>query len=127
MRALDTNVLVRLLTRDDPQQTQAAENFISQGAWVPLLVLAETVWVLESVYGLNRKRIAAAVEMLLGHASLVVQDAEAAQDALGDFRAASSASFTDCLVLAAARRAGHVPLGTFDRALARLPGAQRLT
>jgi predicted nucleic-acid-binding protein len=46
MRAVDTNVLVRLITRDDPRQTIAAEHFIVAGAWVPTLVLAEAMWVL---------------------------------------------------------------------------------
>ena len=43
MRAVDTNLLVRLLTRDDKKQVQAADQYIARGAWVPHLVLAETV------------------------------------------------------------------------------------
>ena len=50
MRAVDTNVLVRLVTRDDTKQVAAAENFVARGAWVPHLVLAEATWVLTSVY-----------------------------------------------------------------------------
>jgi predicted nucleic-acid-binding protein len=50
MRAPDTNVLVRLITRDDKQQVAAADAFIASGAWVPHLALAETIWVLASVY-----------------------------------------------------------------------------
>ena len=50
MRAVDTNVLVRLITRDHPKQVTAAESFVARGAWVSHLVLAETLWVLESVY-----------------------------------------------------------------------------
>jgi predicted nucleic-acid-binding protein len=53
MRAVDTNVIVRLIVRDDPQQTAAAEHFVEKGAWVSNLALAETVWVLDSVYGLS--------------------------------------------------------------------------
>ena len=48
MRAVDTNVLVRLLARDDPKQVKVAENFVSAGAWVSHVVLAETVWVCTS-------------------------------------------------------------------------------
>ena len=53
MRAIDTNVLVRLIVRDDSAQVERAEAFVAQGAWVSQLVLAETVWVLDSVYGLE--------------------------------------------------------------------------
>jgi predicted nucleic-acid-binding protein len=67
MRAVDTNVLVRLITRDDPKQVTAAESFVASGAWVSHLVLAETLWVLESVYELDAKRRATAVDMLLNH------------------------------------------------------------
>src|SRR5438270_521369 len=56
MLAVDTNVLVRLIVRDDPSQVRVAEEFVSKGAWVSHPVLAETVWVLDSVYGLPRVR-----------------------------------------------------------------------
>jgi len=70
MRAVDTNVLVRLATRDDAKQVAAAEAFIAKGAWVPHLVLAETVWVLVSVYDLGPAAIATVVEMFLNHRDL---------------------------------------------------------
>ena len=46
MRAIDTNVLVRLLTRDDDRQAAAADGFTSKGAWVSHIVLVESTWVL---------------------------------------------------------------------------------
>ena len=49
MHAVDTNVLVRLLVRDDARQATAAEAFVAKGAWVSTLVLAETLWVLDAV------------------------------------------------------------------------------
>ena len=58
MRAVDTNVLVRLLARDDPKQVKVAENFVSAGAWVSHVVLAETVWVLAAVYELQAAQLA---------------------------------------------------------------------
>lgn len=127
MRAVDTNVLVRLVTRDDARQVAAAEWFVAAGAWVGQLVLAETTWVLTAVYDLGPKTVAMAVEMLLNHQSLTVQEAEVAAAALDQFRAKPGMSFSDCLVLEIARKAGHLPLGTFDRGLARLDGAQRLS
>ena len=126
MRAVDTNVLVRLTTRDDPKQVAAAEGFVTEGAWVSHVVLAEFVWVLTSVYGLGASDIAIAIEILLAHETLSLQDSEAVSAALEHYRKKPSRSFSDCLVLEAARKAGHLPLGTFDKDLGRLPGAQRL-
>jgi predicted nucleic-acid-binding protein len=126
MRAVDTNVLIRLITRDDAKQTAAAETFVSAGAWVSHLVFAESVWVMESVYELSAERIALTVEMLLNHATLTVQDADVVQAALGRFRRRAAPDFSDCLALEIARKAGNLPLGTFDRVLARIDGAKRL-
>jgi predicted nucleic-acid-binding protein len=126
MRAVDTNLLVRLATRDDPRQTDAAEAFVAAGAWVPHLVLVEAMWVLGSVYDLAPDKIATAVEMLLHHRSLTIQDADVVAAALAQFRGRPGPEFSDCMVLEIARRAGHLPLGTFDRELGKLPGAQRL-
>jgi predicted nucleic-acid-binding protein len=124
MRAIDTNVLVRLITRDNSRQAASAEIFIRDGAWVSVLALAETTWVLSSVYDLSPKDLAAAIEMLLHHQQLVLQDAEAVTDALELFRARPVLGFSDCLMLQLARKAGHLPLGTFDRNLAKVEGAQ---
>lgn len=124
MRAVDTNLLVRLVVRDDEKQAAAAEAFVSIGAWVSHVVLAEAVWVLESVYGLKPSHIAITVDMLLEHHHLTIQDADVVEVALREFRAKPAAGFTDCLVLASARKAGHLPLGTFDRHLSRLDGAE---
>jgi predicted nucleic-acid-binding protein len=126
MRAVDTNVLVRLLTRDDAKQVSVAEAYIANGAWVPHLTLAETAWVLDSVYGIGRDGIATAVEMLLTHERLSIQDAEVVAAALTHYRNHAKVGFSDCLVLEIARKAGHVPLGTFDRDLAKIDGTQRL-
>ena len=127
MRAVDTNVVVRLLTRDDAQQVAAAEAFVRDGAWISHVVLAEAVWVLESVYELTHQQIVTALEMLLDHHNLTLQDSDVVAAALDRFRARPALGFSDCLVLEIARKAGHLPLGTFDRDLARLPDAQRLT
>jgi len=126
MRAIDTKVLVRILTRDDPSQVEAAESFIEPGTWVSTVVLLETVWILGSTYRQDASAIARAVSMLLNHEQLVLQDSDAVSAALDLFRERPSLGFADCLILALARKAGHLPLGTFDRKLAKLPGAQRL-
>jgi predicted nucleic-acid-binding protein len=126
MRAVDTNLLVRLATRDDARQTDAAEAFVTAGAWVPHLVLVEAMWVLASVYDLPPDKIATAVEMFLHHRNLTIQDAEMVAAALAQFRGRPGLGFSDCMVVEVARKAGHLPLGTFDRELGKLPGAQRL-
>lgn len=126
MRAVDANVLVRLISRDDAAQVAAAEAFVAPGAWVPHLALAEAMWVMESVYALKPAQIATAVEMLLHHKDLTLQDAEAVAAALARFRGRPALGFSDCLVLEVSRKAGHLPLGTFDRRLGRIEGAQAL-
>jgi len=119
-------VLVRLLTRDDAKQVAVAEAFVSRGAWVPHLVLAEAAWVLTSVYNRRPEEIATAIEMLLNHEHLTLQDPEAVAAAVASFRKRPAVGFSDCLVLEVARKAGHLPLGTFDRDFSRLAGVERL-
>ena len=126
MRAVDTNVLVRLVTRDDARQVAAAEAFVAKGAWVPHLALAEATWVLASVYDRGSDAIATAVEMLLNHEHLTLQDSDAVAAAVERFRSRPAVGFSDCLMLEIARKAGYGPLGTFDRDLGKLDGAHRL-
>lgn len=126
MRAVDTNVLVRLLARDDAKQVAAAEHFVAGGAWVSQLVLMETAWVLEIVYDLAPDRIATLIEMLLVHAQLTFEKEDVIAAALVAFRKRPKLGFSDCLIVAAARKAGHTPIGTFDRELARLEDVQRI-
>ena len=126
MRAVDTNLLVRLLARDDAKQVAAAEAFVAKGAWVSHLVLAETVWVLDAVFGLEAGQIATAVDMLLRHMHLTIQDTEVVAAALAHYRDRPKVGFSDCLILEIAKKAGHVPVGTFDREMAKLEGAVRV-
>lgn len=126
MRSVDTNVLVRLLARDDDKQARAADAFVSRGAWVSHLVLAEVTWVLTSIYDRSAKELAAAIERLLDHEHLVLQDPEVVTAALTQFQRRRALGFSDCLIVEIARKAGHLPLGTFDRDLARVEGAERM-
>jgi predicted nucleic-acid-binding protein len=126
MRSVDTNILVRLLARDDVKQVAAAEAFVSGGAWVSQLVLAETLWVLDAVYQRTAAQIAKALELLLNHGNLTIQDADVVALALKSFHASPVLGFSDCLVLEIARKAGHLPLGTFDKRLAKLGGTIRV-
>lgn len=123
MRAVDTNVLVRLIARDDAKQVAAADAFVEMGAWVSVLALVEATWVISAVYGRSARDIGNAVEMLLSHRSLTLQDQDVVATALQNFRKRPGLGFSDCMLLELARKAGHLPLGTFDRALGKLDGA----
>lgn len=126
MRAVDTNVLVRLLLVDDEDQTRAADAFIRGGAWVSHLVLAETTWVLRTVYRHTPTEIADALTAALDTADLVFEDSEVVGDAIAAFRARPGMKFSDFLIVEIARKAGHGPVGTFDKDLAKMPGVERI-
>ncbi len=126
MRAVDTNILVRLLVRDDGAQVKVAEYFVEKGAWVSHLVLVETLWVLDAVYERSPSQLAKAIDLLLNHETLTLQDADVVTAALRHFRKRPTLGFSDCLFLEIARKAGHLPLGTFDKNLAKSDGAQRI-
>jgi predicted nucleic-acid-binding protein len=127
MRAVDTNVLVRLMTRDDAKQVTLAEAFVANGAWASHLAIAEASWVLASVYDRRPDAIATAIDMLLSHEHLTVQDMEVVASAVAQFRQRPRVGFSDCLMVEVARKAGHLPLGTFDRDLGKVDGAQQLS
>ena len=126
MRAVDTNVLIRLVTGDEVRQTAIAEQFIENGAWVSVLAVVETAWVLRTWFKQSHAEIAATLEMLLTHRSLVLQDTDMVAAALELYKSRPALGFSDCMMLHVARKAGHLPLGTFDRALARVEGVQKL-
>ncbi len=127
MRAVDTNVVVRLIIRDDRAQVAAAEAYIAKGgAWVSHLVLVEVAWVLGSTYQLDRRQIARAMELLLEQEHLAVDAPEIVAAAVGLYRQSGGPDFADCLIVEAARRAGYLPVGTFDRKLARVAGAEQI-
>jgi predicted nucleic acid-binding protein len=115
MRAADTNILVRLTTRDATRQMASAES-------LSRAVLGFLCWLWHKRAGY----LSRAIEMLLSHRDLVLQDSETVAAALELFRAKPGLGFSDCMMLQLARKAGHLPLGTFDRSLARLEGAERV-
>jgi predicted nucleic-acid-binding protein len=126
MRAVDSNVLVRLIARDDNKQVESAKAFVSNGVWISHVVLAETAWVLDTVFEFSPEQVATAIEMLLNHAQLTIQDADAVEKSLESFRKRPAVSFADHLIVEIARKSGHLPLGTFDRDLSKLDGTERL-
>lgn len=105
MNGVDTNVLIRYLVADDPNQAAKARRYIESNAiYVNCIVLSEAVWVLDSAYGYDKAAIADILERLLSTHEIEVEDAETVLAALQDYRR-SSAGFTDCLI--GRRNAAH--------------------
>ena len=128
MIAIDTNVLVRFLTRDDPEQaarvralfaTLSAEN----PAFVCREVVLELVWVLGYSYNFSRTEIAGALEGLLAAVELEVEDADVVSSALRDY-VSEAADFADLMILGTTRKRGAAPLVTFDTRAARINGVK---
>ena len=123
MIGLDTNVLVRYFAQDNAKQSSAASRLIeslttvSRG-FIPSVVLAETVWVMEDIYGANPEGIATIVETLLRTETLIVQDTEVAWRALSQYRT-GTADFADCLIERTCAERGCRQTFTFDRRAAR--------
>lgn len=124
MLAADTNVLVRLITRDDEAQYQraAAVGLI----WVSHVVLLETVWVLQNAYDFEPERVFGAVDGLLRHESVVFEKPLVVQAVLRHLFRDLSLDFADILILEVARESNRVPLVTFDKVLGKLEGVEKL-
>ena len=127
MIGLDTNVLVRYLTQDDPVQSAKAREILEKRlsednpGYISVVVMVETVWVLERAYGFTAKEIAAATEQILQTSVLVVESEQDVFTAMIAYKAGAGA-FADVLIGALAARAGCSHTLTFDRKAARLPG-----
>ncbi len=119
MIALDTNVLVRVVTADDPAQLEIAlKVFRSSPLWISKTVLLETEWVLRYSYELAPTAIHNALRRLLGLRNLQVEDRAAVLRALSLFEA--GVDFADALHLASSAEAER--FATFDRTLAQRAG-----
>lgn len=127
MIGLDTNVLIRYLTQDDPTQSRKASEIIERHltperpGFVSLVTIVETVWVLESVYELTDREIAGAVERMLQADSLMIQNEQEVFTAMVALKTGRGA-FADALVGALGVWAGCDSTLTFDKKAARLVG-----
>ena len=131
MIGLDTNVLVRYLTQDDPKQAALANHLIDetltaeQPGFVSTVALVELVWVLEGGYQCDRSRVTEVLERLLRSKTIVVEQAEVAWQSARIF-ASTKADFADCVIA----RTGHANACdrtlTFDRAAAKGAGMELL-
>ena len=131
MIGVDTNILVRYVTRDDPVWTAPAIRFIDEvctpdnPAYINTMVLAETVWVLRRRSDFNRQRLVDFVQGLLDSDSVVLAGRDAVENALTSF-AKGPAGFADYLVLELNKQAGAVPTYTIDFDASRGKGFQAL-
>jgi predicted nucleic-acid-binding protein len=122
MIGLDTNVLVRYLTHDDPAQFAKAAAVIDAAAergeqlLVNTSVLCELVWVLANAYDYSRNEIAAALDQIFATAQFEIERLDDARKALGDFRS-TKADFSDALIGRINRSLGAEYTVTFDRDL----------
>lgn len=119
MLGVDTNLLLRILTQDDPEQLETATRFLSthcsseEPGFVNRTVILEIVWVLERLYDeYSREQIAVAVESLLNTATLLLENSASVRDALEAYRA--GADFSDALIAAINREHGCAHTATFD-------------
>jgi predicted nucleic-acid-binding protein len=130
--SIDTNVLVRLLAADDAKQAAQAKALMQRAArtgeslFVPLTVVLELEWVLRSRYEYPKEQVLSTLSSLLETRELEFQDEAAVEHALHFYRR-SRIDFAECLHLGCGASAGRLPLMTFDRAAARVEGAELLS
>ncbi len=126
MIGIDTNVLVRYLTQDDPAQARKATHVIETAAeqgellYITSIVLCELIWVLEDAYGYHRHDMQTVLERILRTAQFRFDNKEHLWQALHDYRA-GRADFSDYLIGRLGTHAGCQETVTFDKALRASP------
>ena len=127
MIGLDTNILIRYLTQDDPIQSPKATEILehrltrTNPGFVSIVVMVEVVWVLDRAYGLTGQEIATAVERLLQVEVLVIQNEQEVFTAMLALKQGRG-SFADALIVVLGARAGCTRTLTFDQKALRLLG-----
>ncbi len=131
MAALDTNVLVRFLVRDDAKQADEAEQFIlgfsglESSLFIAITVLLETEWVLRSVYSFPKEDVLSTFVGLLEARELHIQEEATVERAIFLYRE-HNVDFADCLHVATAFTHDRLPLKSFDRQATRVEGIERI-
>lgn len=127
MIGLDTNILVRYLTQDDPVQSAKAAEILEHRlteknpGFVSVVAMVETVWVLDRAYFLTAQEIATAIERLLQVEVLAIENEQEVFTAVVALKQGRG-SFADALIAELGARVGCTRTLTFDRKAARLPG-----
>jgi predicted nucleic-acid-binding protein len=123
---IDTNVLVRYLVRDDPDQAKRASRFIrdecsaEDPGLINRIVLCELVWVLETAYRYPRSQVALALGKIIGTKQFQIEDHQEAWSSFREYQA--GADFADAFIAAVNRKLGSERTVTFDRNAARRAG-----
>lgn len=131
MIGIDTNILVRFLTKDDAIQTRLAEHFLQttctrdNPGYINSAVLIEVIWVLTRQYAATKESLISLLEQLLNIEQLEVANRDSVKEALLLFRS-SKADFADCLILTLNFNAGCEVSYTFDKLASKLPAFKRL-
>ncbi len=122
MIAADTNILVRLLVNDVPDQAEVIRKMIKNGEWLYInsVVLSELFWVLTKVYGYPKNDFIASVDVLLESEGIHFFNAEIVKNVLSDF-VQTKIGFVDCLICELNRAKGLTTY-TFDKKAAKLDG-----
>jgi predicted nucleic-acid-binding protein len=127
MIGLDTNVLIRYLTQDDPLQSAKAREIFERRltpknpGFVSVVAMVETVWVLDRAYGLTAQQIASAVERLLQVVVLAIENEQEVFTAMVALKQGRG-SFAEALIAELGARSGCTRTLTFDQKAIRLPG-----
>jgi predicted nucleic-acid-binding protein len=127
MIGLDTNIVVRYLTQDDPVQSAKATEIFErrlteeQPGFISLVTMAETAWVLERTYHRSGREIANAVEAMLQANSLLIQNEQEVFTAMVALKSGQG-SFADALIAALGQWAGCGSTLTFDKKASRMDG-----
>lgn len=130
MTGIDTNVIVRYLVQDDPQQARRATRFITNECsseapgFINRIVLCELVWVLETAYGYARENVALALERILRTSQFTIEDHQEARSSFREYQ--DGADFADSFIAAVNRRHGCERTVTFDRKAGRRSGFSSL-
>lgn len=132
MTGLDTNVLVRYITQDDPKQSPEAVRLVesctsASPGFVSTVVVIELVWVLTSCYQTSKEELGEILQVLLRTRELVVASSDAVWKAVRLFKQGKATDFADCLIGCLAADAGCEFTVTFDRSAAKHAGMQLLT
>jgi len=124
MIGLDTNVLVRYLTQDHPEQASKASRLIEtrctkdEPGFISLIVLCELVWVLRGAYGYEKRLVTEVLERIMETRELKVEAEQTARSALSAFRR-GPADFADYVIIFSNRAQGSETTYSFDQRLAR--------
>lgn len=131
MIALDTNVLVRYIAQDDPEQSAIATAFVESAIdgtphFITMISLVELVWVLKGCYKADRTTLVTILDNLLRTRELVVERADVVLQAIQYFKA-GKADFADCLIFSVAQAEHCQEVVTFDQNAAKTIGMRLLT